>query len=64
MCIRDSLYAVQMRVTMAAIAAATGELLLWHAAGLSTPDRRVLGLVASSGTGKTTACLLYTSRCV
>ncbi len=49
------LYAVQMRVTMAAIAAATGELLMWHAAGLSTPDGRVLGLVASSGTGKTTA---------
>lgn len=49
------LYAVQMRVTMAAIAAATGELLMWHEAGLSTPDGRVLGLVASSGTGKTTA---------
>lgn len=51
----DYLYAVQMRVTLAAIAAATGQLLMWHAAGLAAPDGRVVGLLARSGTGKTSA---------
>ena len=50
-------YAVQMRVTLAAIAVGTGRLFMWHAAGLSDPQGRVLGLVAASGTGKTTAAV-------
>ena len=49
------LYAVQMRVTLAAVAAGTGRLLMWHAAGLTDKEGRVVGLVAASGTGKTTA---------
>jgi len=48
-------YAAQTHVTLAAIGAATGRLLMWHAGAVSTPDGRVCALVAPSGTGKTTA---------
>lgn len=56
------LYAVQMRVTLAAIAAGTGRLLMWHAAGLCDGRGRVVGLVASSGTGKSTATAYLASH--
>jgi len=56
------LYAVQMRVTLAAIAVGTGRLHMWHAAGLSDTAGRVLGLVAASGTGKTTATAYLASH--
>lgn len=45
------------QVTVAAIDARAGELVMLHAAGLADPATgRTVGLVAPSGTGKTTAC--------
>jgi len=45
------------RVNVAGIDSRSGRALMFHAAGLSRPDGSVLGLVAPSGTGKTTAAL-------
>jgi hypothetical protein len=42
-------------VTLAAIEARAGQLLMLHAAGLALPDGRVVALVGPSGRGKTTA---------
>lgn len=43
------------QVTLAALEALRGTRLLLHAAGVATPDGRVLALVGPSGRGKTTA---------
>ena len=45
------------KVTLAGIEHAADRFLLLHAAGLSRTDGSVLGLVAASGTGKTTAAM-------
>lgn len=55
-------YTAQTQLTLAAIQRATGELLMWHAAGLCTTDGRVLGLLGPSGTGKTTAAAYLGTR--
>lgn len=47
--------AVASRVTIAAIEARAGSLLMLHAAGLEMTPGRAVALVAASGTGKTTA---------
>lgn len=44
-------------VTLAAIEAGRGRLLMLHAAALAAPDGRVIALVGPSGRGKTTAAL-------
>ena len=49
--------ALETAVTARLITESTGKLHLWHAAGVSLPDGRVLVLVAPSGTGKTTAAV-------
>lgn len=49
------LTALSTDVTLAAIDARAGDLLMLHAAGLATPDGRVVALVGPSGRGKTTA---------
>ncbi len=51
----DLTYAVSRAVTIASIARRTGDCLMLHAAGVSTADGATVALVASSGTGKTTA---------
>lgn len=43
------------RATVASLEARAGELLMFHAAGLSASDGRVVALVGPSGTGKSTA---------
>lgn len=47
--------AVSSRVTLAAIEARAGQLLMLHAAGIEAAPGRVVALVAPSGVGKTTA---------
>ncbi len=46
------------RVNIAGIESRAGRSLMLHAAGLALPDGSVLGLVAPSGTGKTTAAVV------
>lgn len=46
---------VSTRVTLAVIAALSGGPLLFHAAAVADSQGRVIGLIAPSGTGKTTA---------
>lgn len=46
---------LSIEVTLAALKARAGELLMLHAAGLATEDGRVVVLVGPSGRGKTTA---------
>lgn len=48
-------YLLSRALTMASIRRRTGQCLLLHAAGVSTPDGATVALVAASGTGKTTA---------
>ena len=50
-----SLYAVASTVTMRVVQALVGEAVMLHAAGLSTDDGVVIGLVGGSGAGKSTA---------
>ena len=54
-------YTLQGQVTLQLIAASSG-LLMWHAAGISLNDGRVLGLVGASGMGKSTAVAHLTRR--
>lgn len=49
------LSALSTDVTLAALEARAGELLILHAAGLATADGHVVALVGASGRGKTTA---------
>ena len=51
----DVPYAVSRSLTIASIRRRTGSCLMLHAAGLATEDGGTVALVASSGTGKTTA---------
>lgn len=55
-------YAVTSAVTLAAIKEQSGNSLMLHSGGLATEDGRVLALVASSGTGKTTASMALCKR--
>ncbi|QIM22304.1 hypothetical protein G7075_16095 [Phycicoccus sp. HDW14] len=48
-------YLLSRALTMASIRRRTGQCLLLHAAGVSTPGGATVALVAASGTGKTTA---------
>ena len=50
-------YGLASTLTLRAIEAAIGTRLMFHAAGLATPDGAVVALIAASGTGKTTAAL-------
>ncbi|WP_062071334.1 arsenate reductase/protein-tyrosine-phosphatase family protein [Demequina sediminicola] len=50
----EALHYVTSTVTVRAIDARAGQLLMVHAAGLAGPDGKVVGLIAPSGTGKTT----------
>lgn len=53
----DISYAVSQHVTRIAIGLGAGDLLMFHAAGLRTPSTgAVVGVIAASGTGKTTFC--------
>lgn len=50
-------YAWTSAATIEAITEAAGDLLMFHAAGVSDSDGRVVALVAPSGTGKSTASI-------
>ena len=50
-----SLYAMASTVTMRVVQALVGQAVMLHAAGLSTQDGLVIGLVGGSGAGKSTA---------
>lgn len=50
----SALHFLSSAVTVRAIDARAGELIMLHAAGLAGPDGSVVGFVAPSGTGKTT----------
>ena len=50
-----SLYAVASTVTMRVVQALVGQAVMLHAAGVSTQDGVVIGLVGGSGAGKSTA---------
>ena len=50
-----SLYAMASTVTMRVVQALVGQAVMLHAAGLSTQDGVVIGLVGGSGAGKSTA---------
>ncbi len=50
-------YALSRAITLASIARRAGHSLMFHAAGLSSPDGVAAALVAPSGAGKTTAAL-------
>lgn len=52
-----ALHLLSQQVTLAAVEAQVGDLMMAHAAGLASPSGDVLALVAPSGTGKTTASL-------
>jgi hypothetical protein len=53
--VEGALSDLSTRVTLAALDALRGSRLLLHAAGVATPDGRVLAMVGPSGRGKTTA---------
>jgi hypothetical protein len=55
-------YALTARVTLAALEVTRGRRLNLHAGGLADVRRRVLALVAASGTGKTTATRTLAER--
>ncbi|WP_194397273.1 hypothetical protein [Microbacterium atlanticum] len=59
---RSMLSALSTEVTLAALEARAGELLMLHAAGLATADGRVVALVGPSGRGKTTASRILGTR--
>src|ERR1700756_1110647 len=52
-----ALHLLSQQGTQAAIETQVGDLMMVHAAGLSSPSGAVLALVAPSGVGKTTASL-------
>lgn len=55
-------YGITTQVTMAALRATAGQRINLHAGGVSDERRRVLAVVAPSGTGKTTATLALARR--
>ncbi|WP_314718528.1 hypothetical protein [uncultured Actinomyces sp.] len=59
---RDVTYYVSQHLTRWLISKAAGDYLMLHAAGLRTPDGRVVGVIAPSGTGKTTFCSVLGNR--
>ena len=52
--VESMLASLSINVTLAALRCRAGEVLMLHAAGLATPDGRVVALVGPSGRGKTT----------
>ncbi|WP_084104816.1 hypothetical protein [Demequina sp. NBRC 110056] len=50
----QAMHFLSSTVTVRAIDRRAGQLVMLHAAGLATPDGKVVGFVAPSGTGKTT----------
>ena len=52
--VESMLASLSINVTLAALRCRAGDVLLLHAAGLATPDGRVVVLVGPSGRGKTT----------
>ena len=59
---RDVTYYVSQHLTRWLISKAAGDYLMLHAAGLRAPDGRVVGVIAPSGTGKTTFCSVLGNR--
>lgn len=54
--VAEAMHALSSLITVRAIDARAGELIMIHAAGLALPDGRVVAFAAPSGTGKTTLC--------
>jgi len=54
--VAEAMHALSSLITVRAIDARAGELVMIHAAGLALPDGRVFAFAAPSGTGKTTLC--------
>lgn len=52
--VAEALHALSSLITVHAINARAGELVMIHAAGIALPDGRVVAFAAPSGTGKTT----------